>query len=192
MNNKLIGLIALACSPFLAIDLSLHGGFDNYHPTSIGGVFNFIYMTGWLLTVLALREMHTGAKRTVKTIFIIQIVFLSLAECSNIWLIAEPGSGNNLYAILDLFWPISNGFMLITGLTILISGQITGWQRFIPLFAGLWLPVSITLWSSLGKTPLTVTLVSIYSAIAWSALALAVYTSLPASNKDVARYSLPA
>lgn len=192
MKNKTIGLIALACSPFLAIDLSLHGGFDKYNPTSIGGLFNFIYMTGWLLSILALRQMHANAKKAVKTVFILQVIFLTLAEISNIWIIVEPGSGNSLYLVLDLFWPISNGFMLITGLTILISRQIKGWQRFIPLFAGLWLPVSIALWTSLGKTPVTVACVGIYSAIAWSVLALAVYTSLPSAKKEDPALSLQA
>jgi len=149
-------------------------------------------MTGWLLSILALRQMHANAKKTVKTIFILQIIFLTLAEISNIWIIVEPGSGNSLYLILDLFWPVSNGFMLITGLTILISGKIKGWQRFIPLFIGLWLPFSIAMWTSLGKTQVTVTCVGIYSAIAWSLLALVVYTSPAPAKKEAPVLSLPA
>ena len=63
MNQKTVGIIALLCSPFLAIDFAIHGGFNNYNSTSLGGLFNLIYMTGWLLSVLALYQMHSNAKK---------------------------------------------------------------------------------------------------------------------------------
>jgi hypothetical protein len=181
MNNKNIGLFALLCSPFLAIDLTVHGGFDNYSPSSIGGLFSFIYMTGWLLSVLALYRMHAGVKKIARAVLVVQMIFLSLAEVSNIWLMIEPGSSSKLYSILDLFWPVSNSFMFVTGLTIILSKQIRGWQRFVPLFVGLWLPTSISLWTLIGKTATAVSFISIYSAVAWSFLALSVYT-LPSSH----------
>jgi len=177
MNQKTIGIIALVCSPFLAIDLTIHGGFNDYNSTSLGGLFNLIYMTGWLLSVLALYQMHSRSKKIVKTIFLIQILFLVLAEISNVWLIIEPRPSNTLYTILDLFWPISNAFMFFTGLTIVLSKQLRGWRRFIPLFVGLWFPTGLCVSLAVGRTPLTVYFISIYSAIAWLLLALTVYTN---------------
>ncbi|MGZ3853388.1 MAG: hypothetical protein ACXVBX_11400 [Flavisolibacter sp.] len=177
MNNKIIRLISILSAPFLAIDLAIHGGFDNYNPTSGGGFLNFVYMTGWLLNVIALFKMHSKAKASVRLVFLVQIAFLCLADTSNVWSMIEPGSHNNLYTALDLFWPISNAFMLITGLTVLLSKKINGWQRYVPLLVGLWLPTGLTLELSLGQIPMVVSFIGIYSAVAWSMLGLSVYTS---------------
>ena len=183
MNQKTVGIIALLCSPFLAIDFAIHGGFNDYNSTSLGGLFNLIYMTGWLLSVLALYQMHSNAKKIVKVIFLIQIIFLTLADISNVWSIIDPQASNNLFTILDLFWPVSNSFMFITGLTIVLSNQIKGWQRYIPLFVGLWLPTGLCFILTLGQTPMTVFFISIYSAVAWSLLALSVYTNRQHNTK---------
>src|SRR5215203_2327702 len=107
MNNKTIGLISLCSSPFLAIDFMVHGGFDNHIPTSLGGLFNLIYMTGWFLCILTLYQMHARTKKIVRIVFATQVVFLCLAEISNLWSIVQPVSNNNLFTILDLFWPVS-------------------------------------------------------------------------------------
>ena len=149
MNNKTTRVLTILCGPFLAIDLAIHGGFDNYNPTSEGGVLNFIYMTGWLICVLALYKMHASAKLGVRLIFLVQIAFLFLADTSNVWSMIKPGSHNRLYTALDLFWPISNAFMLVTGISVLLAKKIRGWQRFAPLVAGLWLPTGLTLELSL-------------------------------------------
>jgi len=189
MNQKTIGIIALICSPFLAIDLTIHGGFDDYNPSSIGGLFNLIYMTGWLLSVFFLYQKHSGANKIVKTIFLIQIIFLALAEISNVWLIIDPKPSNSIYTMLDFFWPISNAFMFITGLAIVVSKKIGGWQRFVPLFVGFWLPTGLCVSLYLGRTPATVCFISIYSAIAWSLLALSVYSNRQLHKIDALQFT---
>ena len=119
MNKKLIGLVAMLSSPFLAVDLLVHGSFDKYNATSLGGLFSFIYMTGWLLCVLTLYRMHATSRKRVRTVFVIQIIFLCLAEVWNVYAIVEPKANSIVFRITDFFWPISNAFMLVTGITIL-------------------------------------------------------------------------
>ena len=177
MNKKLIGLIAMLSSPFLAVDLLIHGSFDKYNPTSLGGLFSFIYMTGWFLCVLILYGMHATSPKGVRTVFIIQIIFLCVAEVWNVYATIEPKASSIVFRITDVFWPISNAFMLVTGLTIVFAKKIIGWQRYIPLVVGLWLPIGVISLIVFGKSPVTTGIVCGYSVVAWSLLGLSVYTN---------------
>jgi hypothetical protein len=162
----------------------IHGSFTNYNFTSLGGFLNLIYMTGWLLALIFLYRLHFNCSKKVKTVFAIQFFFILLAELWNIWACIDPKSDHVVFRTLDLFWPISNTFMLVTGLTILLTKKVEGWQRYIPLIVGLWLPTGVISILVFGKTNLTATIVSIYSAIAWSLLGLSVYT-----NRQTINYS---
>jgi len=184
MNNKIIGFFAILCSPFLAIDLILNGSFNEYNPTSLDGLFSFIYMTGWLLCIWFLFQIHTAANKKVKTAFIIQIVFLCLAEIWNIWSVIEPKSDHFIFRTLDLFWPVSNCFMFVTGLAIVLAKRINGWQRYAPLVVGLWFPTGVLAIIAFAKTSTASYFICAYSTIAWSLLGLSVYTNNQHTNKN--------
>ena len=177
MNKKITGLIAMLTSPFLAVDTMIHGSFDSYNSTSLGGFLNLIYMTGWLLALIFLYRVHADCSKNVKAVFIIQFIFLFLAELWNVWTCIDPKSNHLVFRTLDLFWPISNTFMFITGLTILLAKKVRGWQRYIPLIVGLWLPTGVVTILAFGRSGLSATIVSIYSVVAWSLLGLSIYTS---------------
>lgn len=177
MNKKRIGVLAMLSSPFLALDLLINGSFDNYHPTSLGGLYSFIYMTGWLLCVLALYYTHASASQRVKTVLVIQIIFLCLAEVWNVYSIIDPRANNIVFRIVDVFWPVSNAFMLVTGAVILSAKKLTGWQRYMPLAVGFWLPIAVVSAIILGKTQVTTAIVCSYSALAWWLLGLSIYTN---------------
>jgi hypothetical protein len=180
MNTRTLGLIGILCSPFLAIQLSIYGIFENYKATSLAGIFSLIYMTGWMCSIVGLYKLSAAGNRRIgKTIILIQLIFLSLGEIWNFYSIMAPGSTTTLYRALDLFWPISNLFMFVTGLFVLRAKQLHGWKRFIPFIVGLWFPITVVMVPAIfGHGQLTVLLVSLYSVAAWSLLGLAVYQCL--------------
>ena len=55
--------------------------------------------------------------------------------------------------------------------------QLNGWKRFVPLFVGLWFPVLIVCMNVFGRAGITGTIAGVYSAVAWSLLAIVVYTT---------------
>jgi hypothetical protein len=177
MNHKILGVLGLIGAPFLLLD-SINGGFTVNHSSSLSGFLNFVYITGWMCSMLALKRMGAmGEKKFGKTIFVVQMCLLTLANCWNIYEWAQPYAGTRLYFFLDAFWPLSNACMLITGITIAVAGVLSGWHRYVPLVVGCWLPVGMVLWAIFSRTGGMLVAVNIYSAFAWSLMAFVIITS---------------
>jgi hypothetical protein len=73
-----------------------------------------------------------GASRTL----LVQLVLLTLANGWNVYEIVAPGHNTMLYRTLDLFWPISNVFMLATGIMITRANVLRSWSRYAPRWLG--------------------------------------------------------
>lgn len=112
-------------------------------------------------------------------IFKIQLALLTIANILNIWNIISPGADSVFHTVMDMFWPLSNLFMLVTGIAWLCSGATKNWRRYVVLVVGLWLPFSILFVMLLGRKSLTLTFGSVYSIIAWSLMGYVVF-KLPA------------
>jgi hypothetical protein len=142
ISLKVLGLIAMLASPFLWIERYFYEhALDN---TSLTGACDLIYMIGWSCSIVGLiKLMAAGDNRWGKTILLIQLGCLCIANIWNIWVIIDPLNQSTIFNILDKFWPISNCFMLITGIAVIVSKKISGFFRFVPLIAGLWLPVTV-------------------------------------------------
>jgi hypothetical protein len=76
--------------------------------------------------------------------------------------------------------------MLAIGITALRAKKLTGWKRFVPLFAGLWFPVAVV--------PAMVTgffaLAGPYSAVAFALLGLVVFKSDEAEQPVVGEVAM--
>lgn len=179
MNIRTLGLTGMLCSPFLAIDLFSSGTFQNYQPSAMSGLFSFIYMTGWMCSILGLFRFHAaGVRPWVKTVFIIQLLFLTLGEIWNVYSILKPMETSLLFRILDLFWPVSNCFMFVTGIAVMRAKRIAGWKRYIPFVVGLWFPVCLVLIRLLfGSSQVSLYVTTLYSATAWLLLGYVVYSA---------------
>jgi hypothetical protein len=110
-----------------------------------------------------------------KIIFILQMLFLSLANVWNLYEWIQPGAGTTLYYLLDTFWPVSNLCMFVTGITIAIKGHLKGWRRFMPLVVGCWLPIGLIAWAIFSRTPGMFLCIGIYSTLAWSLMGLSIF-----------------
>ena len=142
ISLKFLGLIAMLASPFFWVERYFYG--LAMHDTSLTGVCDLIYMIGWSCSIVGLIKLKaTGNTLLGRTTLYIQLACLTIANIWNIWVIVDPLNQTTLFNILDKFWPISNAFMLITGIAVIVAKRISGFFRFVPLIAGLWLPVSL-------------------------------------------------
>jgi hypothetical protein len=142
ISLKVLGLIAMLASPFLWLERYLYE--QALENTSLTGVCDLIYMIGWSCSIVGLIKLKAaGDNRWGKTILFIQLAFLSIANIWNIWVIVDPLNQSTIFNILDKFWPISNCFMLLTGIAVVVAKKVSGFFRFVPLIAGLWLPVTV-------------------------------------------------
>jgi len=121
-----------------------------------------------------MRLNATGKTIAGRTILVIQLLLLSIAQVFNIDVMIHGGDRDFLQQTLDIFWPISNGFMLITATAVLIANQLKGWQKWIPVLVSLWLPFSLV---SKALQMQNLYVVGFYSAIAWTLLAIVIYTA---------------
>lgn len=182
-TNRILGIVALIGAPFLLID-GINVGFKETADTHISGFFNFAFITGWICSVVALyRNGAYGKDKTGTVIFSLQIVLLFFANAWNIYEMVQPGVNTLLYRVLDTCWPLSLLCMFISGLVIAMKGRLTGWQRYIPLLAGCWLPLGLITWMLLPRSAGVFFFFSLYSAIAWSMMALAVLLPVKGNNR---------
>ena len=194
MNTRTLGVIGMLCSPFLAIDLFSSGIYQNYQPSTMSGIFSLIYMTGWMCSIVGLYRINAiGNRPWIKTIFIIQLLFLSLGEIWNVYSIIDPTSQTILFRTLDMFWPISNCFMFFTGLAVIAAKRLQGWRRYITFVVGLWFPLCLVLVPMMfGRGQVALYTPTLYSAIAWLLLGFTVYTIKSEKQKINLDEAIPA
>jgi hypothetical protein len=174
MNNRTLGTLGLLGAPFLLVD-SMNNGLNPFQSSSVSGWLNLVYITAWICSMVALKQLGAfGEGRFGKILFGVQISFLALANGWNVYEIIVPRAGTTLYIILDLFWPLSNVCMLVSGIAILANRGLTGWQRYTPLLVGLWLPFVLLLWALFSRTQEVLLVGNLYSAVTWSLMAVAI------------------
>jgi hypothetical protein len=174
ISTSALGLVAIAASPFLFFELLV----NEKSNTSLSGVCDLIYMTGWMCTIIALLRLNaTGFSNKSKIILYVQLGTLTVAQIWNVWTIADPQNANTLYFILDFFWPISNITLLIVGIVIAVKRVLPGRKRFAVLIAGLWLPFTIITSMLTGPGTTNIIISGMYSTIAWFGMGHMVWKS---------------
>jgi hypothetical protein len=185
MNFKVLGLIAISCAPFLYVDF-LTSDRNVMHWWS--GVYDMIYMIGWLCSIVALQRMQAlGTSKFAKVAFTVQYILLAFAQCWNVWVIIGPSYDNVLYRIFDICWPLSNIWMLVVGITALRAKKLQGWKRYVPIMAGLWFPLMVVPAITTGAMS---SIAGPYSAIAFGLLGLVVYTAGEEKNRVLSEVSI--
>jgi hypothetical protein len=183
MKNRILGTIGMSGAPFLGIDFFLNGGgFGGapYEHTSQTGLFCLIYMTAWMCSIWGLLKVGASGPGRGRNVLIAQLLFLSIANISNVYEILSPETASTsiFYNLMDSFWPISNLFMLATGITILRARILQSPHRFVPLIVGLWIPFAILMYFIIGEMNKTHhVVVGCYSAVAWTLMGYVVRMS---------------
>ncbi|HYK45801.1 MAG TPA: hypothetical protein VEV83_11565 [Parafilimonas sp.] len=177
LSPRILGIIGIIGAPWMFIDFVNNGLYEHFMLTPISGMRNFIFMAGWICSVIGLYKLGAeGNKRLARTILIIQLVLLLLAAIWSIMVMIAPNSPSKIFYALNFSWPLGGCFMVATGLVILLAKKLKGWKRFAPLLAGLWFPQTILIYAFTQNSVLLLMLSGIYSTIAFSLLGLAVAT----------------
>jgi hypothetical protein len=116
--------------------------------------------------------------------------FLALANGFNIYELVQPTAQTLLFRVLDIFWPLSNVFMLFTGVAVATSGWLAGAKKFVPLIVGLWLPFSSVLVLLFSRNASVLLAINLYSLLAWTWMGWTVY--LLGKKKRIIYSGLPA
>ena len=190
MSNKLLGTLALVGAPFLLIGMYTESRYKPLEDSWFTGFWGIIYITAWMCSIVVMkRQKLTGHTRFGKAILWIILGTLTVANISNVYQLLTPENKPAFFIIIDLFWPLSNILMLVAGITTIIAKRLEGWRLYIPFMTGLWFPFMLICLNVLGKTPLAMLIVGIYSAITWSLLALVVRNQDTTVAKPVKKHT---
>jgi hypothetical protein len=175
MNYKLLSICGLFAAPWLYIGTLVEATNARLSDTWFTGLWGIIYLSGWMCTVIALQSIRaTGNNWFGKSILWLLVISLALANLSNIIQIIVQKNKPSWFFYIDLFWPLSNLIMFVAGIAVVRAGILVGWKRYVPLFVGLWLPIALA--SMKMGYMLSILFGGIYSAIAWTLLAVLVGT----------------
>lgn len=177
MKKKFQIAIAFIGAPCLGIDFYRHArSADQWNASVMTSIFDILYMTGWMCTMFAFIHAHAnGTKKSARNLLYTQVVFIFLAGSSDLVTLLKIPVPENIFFYWDLFWPLSNCLMLITGISIAVAGKLRGTYRWIPLLVGLWLP--ITLLVQLLLSPEYMAYIGgTYSIVMWTLMAYVAYS----------------
>jgi hypothetical protein len=193
MNNKTLGTLALAGAPFLGLGMTVEQLYKPLHDSWFTGIWGLLYISAWLCSITALRRLEvTGRSRFGKGILRVITATLVIANVSNVYQLLFPGEKTISYYVLDAFWPISNLIMVGVGITVIVVRGLPGWRLYVPLAAGLWFPFTALCMVLLGSWEAATPVSSLYTAVAWSVLALVVRTTkaLQSAAEPLQQYQL--
>ncbi|PRY14319.1 hypothetical protein CLV24_104129 [Pontibacter ummariensis] len=174
MKNRTLGTIALLGAPFLFISFQFPATqSDALGDSSISSSFGLLYLLGWMCSIYALYRMRAAGESLVgKVLLPALLISLAIACTSNAYALVFPQDKSGLYFYLDLFWPISNLLMFVTGVTVALANKLPGWKRFVPLAVGSWFLLMASCVTLFGRTPITGTFLGLYATFAWSLMAV--------------------
>jgi len=178
-QNKLNAAISFIGAPCLAIDFYRHANSEGqWNPSILTNILDILYMAGWICTMFSFIRMQVnGTKKAARILLYIQVSFLFLAGSSDLVSISKIPIPENLFFYWDLFWPLSNCMMLVTGISIAVAGRLHGWKRWIALMAGLWLPVTVFIRFYLSSSEYMAYVGGTYSLLMWGLMAYIAYSN---------------
>jgi hypothetical protein len=178
-RTRILGMIGIAGAPWMLIDFMENGLYDHFKDTPASGVRGFLFITGWTCSVWGLYRLQAaGTKSWGKTILLIQVVLLLLANCWNLYVIIRPQGYDRIFIKLSYFWMASAFFMLITGVVVIAAKRWQGFKRYLPLLAGLWIPIVFFVVSRIFGLTLTTLIISgVYATLVFTLLGFSVITS---------------
>ena len=169
-----LGIAGMLGSPFLFLSFAANG-FAQGDSNRLGAALGLLFSLGWFANILGLRLLDAAGRRLPARILLtVELVTVALANLFQVYEFVAPGSQSILYTITDIAWPLSMLLLLVTGIAVIFARTLEGWLRFVPLFAALWLPLSIVEEPLLGPT-LGGAVGGVHTALGWFLLGYAVY-----------------
>lgn len=176
LSHRLLGTIGIIGAPMLFISGFFYTLGDGRYAW-VASVLGMLYLVGWAASASAMRRLRvTGAGPLAQTVFVVQLIGLSLALVNNVLEMAHADPDTLIFHVTDIAWPASHVFMLVVGALVLATRAWRGWRAWTPILCGLVLPlfygaVALAGWDMARSifTPMT--------AVAFALLGYAVRTS---------------
>ena len=150
MNNRVLGVITMICTPALFIDALPLRGQEN---AAIIGIAHMIFMAGWICSNIGMWRMRaTGTGEWGRAVLLVQLVGLVLAFVFGFFeATGLLGRESIVFNVTDAAWPLSMLWTIVVGGAVIVAKRLFGWQRYVPLLCPLWLPIAIVVSIALGE-----------------------------------------
>lgn len=190
VHNRTLGILGLLGAHYLLIAPLLPMRYPALAQSAFDGLFGLFFMLTWMGSLIGLIRLNaTGSSTFGRFIIRVNLATLAVANVWNLYQAIEPNANTVLYRVLDVFWPMSMGLMLLVGITVAWVGTLRGWRRYVPLAVGLWLPLTafmgtlmslplISSWTAGPDATLYLLLLSgVYASLCWCSLAYLVWST---------------
>ncbi|QLG12799.1 hypothetical protein HLB42_17990 (plasmid) [Deinococcus sp. D7000] len=174
---RTLGLVTLLTAPAMTIEAARHGfqKVANENTDPIGALLYGLFSVGWLCGVLGLRWLRaTGTGQAGRWLLNVLSVTVTLAILQSAMDLLRVPTGNALYMVTDLAWPLSMVLTLVVGVAAIVSRQLSGWRRFVPLFMGAFLPLMVIQQALGAEVPY---LFDAHTILAWGLLGVTLITA---------------
>jgi hypothetical protein len=184
MTNKQLGTLAIIGAPAMFLGVYLETSNASLKDTWFTGAWGIIYITAWMCSLLVFYRNQVAGDGFGKWLMRVMFVTLTIANISNVIQLLAPNNKPAYFFYIDMCWPLSNVLLLVLGITIAIKGRLQGAARYIPLAAGLWLPIALGSLAVFGESKLMFFLTGLYSAIMWTLMGI-VARNLPEERSQL-------
>jgi hypothetical protein len=185
MTNKQLGTLAIVGAPSMWIGVYLETTNASLKDTWFTGAWGIIYITAWMCSLWVFYRNNVAGDGFGKWLMRVMFVTLTIANISNVIQLLSPHNKPEYFFYIDMCWPLSNVLLLALGIAIAIKGRLHGAARYIPLAAGLWLPVALGSLVVFGESKVMFFLTGLYSAIMWTLMGV-IARNLPEAERKLA------
>jgi hypothetical protein len=173
--HRILGTLGMIGSPFLCLSFASNG-FQAGDSGKLGAALGLVFTMGWLSNIAGLLALGAAGRRLPARILLgIQMVTVTFASIFQIFEFVSPGNSSVLYTITDISWPLSMLLLFITSIVIVFARVFEGRLRFLPLVAGIWLPLGIVSQMALGEVGGGI-FAGVHSMIGWFLLGYVIYS----------------
>ncbi|MPY66401.1 hypothetical protein F8S09_06785 [Deinococcus sp. SDU3-2] len=181
---RTFGLVTLLTAPAMTLEAARHGfqQVANENTDPLGALLYGLFSVGWLCGVLGLRHLRaTGTGKAGRWLLNVLAVTVTLATLQTAMDLLKVPTGNPLYLVTDVAWPLSMLLTLVAGIAAVFARQLKGWTRFVPLFMGAFIPIMV-IQGALGvEVPY---LFEAHTILAWGLLGLTLITAAPHADRQ--------
>ena len=178
---RTLGILGMVTAPAMLVEAMRHGfqTVPNAQTDVIGATLYGLFAIGWFASILGLRALEaTGRNVFGRVVIHLPLVTIPLAFGQTITDILKVDQASALYMVTDLAWPLSMLLTFIVSVTVLFAPMLRGWQRFVPLYCGISLPLSIALMVIVGSD-LPDWVFALHTATGWALLGAVVFLDAP-------------
>lgn len=189
VSTRTLGTLGMLGSPtMLAYGVTLVASGAANRNTALMGATGLLYLAGWMCSLVAMRQLGVmGRSAPSRVVYALQFALLVVASLFSVEELVYGSPARIPHPLLDLAWPLSHTFMLVTGAFVLKARAWTGWRRWPAFLVGFKIPLLAAAALALagpGEPPTWLqTAAFTYGGTALMLLGYAVRTSDPAAAR---------